>query len=327
MSEIIDTENVTEINVDAVAKMEGEIDMEDAMDLMDWQTMGLHMFSERVRDSWDSQYEYGNGWIVEIFGDYVVVRKNKEHWKVPYSMDGDTIKFGEQNEWSKVKLQAEWVEKAFCIKSLGKNRVGGYAVLWGDETKKDLDGEYFTKETEELDVIFKALGVLPFMYNHGKNKTIKSQVIGAVDILKADDDGLWFEAEIKNHDLYRKYVSKLVGSSKLFTSTQTFASTKSADHNTGYIGRWPIAEITGTPHPAEWRMLEVPISELSKSYQELELDEDKYMKLFNLDSVNKTDQSQESEEDAQVEKSKQLASRLKLEIKQRQLKMRLNKYN
>lgn len=325
--EIEQVENVTELNPDGTEKMEDmemADEMDDANEMIDWKTVGLYKFAETIRDAWNKEYDY-SGWIQDFYGDYVVVRKDKAYWKAPYTIDGDDIDFAGQNEWTKVKLRQEWVDKSFCIKSLGENRVGSYAILWGDETAKDLDGEYFDETTEELDTIFKSLGVLPFMYNHGKNDTIKSEVIGAVDVLKADDEGLWFEAEITNHELYKKYVKKLVGANALFTSTQTFASTKKSNKSTGHIKRWPIAEITGTPHPAEFRMLEVPIEELSKTYSKLDIEEKEVMKLFNPESVKDVDQSQGSEEEKKNEKSAELANRLKLEIRQRQLNLRLNK--
>src|SRR3990167_7068164 len=49
------------------------------------------------------------------------------------------------------------------VKSIGANRVGCYAVLWGDETRKDLTGEWFSPQTEELTIIYDALGKLPYL--------------------------------------------------------------------------------------------------------------------------------------------------------------------
>lgn len=324
---ITDVENVdvTEIITEKAEDMEDE--MEESTTGLNWQTMGLHAFCGKLRDVWEDENEYSNGWIAEVMGDHVIVRKGKEYWKVPYSIDGDSVKFGEQNEWMKVKLQSEWVEKGFAIKSLGENRIGGYAVLWGGSDAKDLHGEYFDEKTEELDVIFKSIGKLPFLFHHGRDKTLKTQVIGEVDVLEPDDAGLWWEAKIKEHDLYRKYVKPLIGAKALFTSSGCLPGSKESDRKSGYIKRWAIGEITGTHMPAEYRMLEVPIGELSKSYDALNVSKNEYMKLFNPEEVIEPDQSQGSEKDAKVEKSAQTANRLKLEIRQRQLNMRLNKYN
>jgi hypothetical protein len=41
-----------------------------------------------------------------------------------------------------------------AIKNLGGNRVGGYAMIWGDDSAADLDGEWFDPQTEEMTSIY-----------------------------------------------------------------------------------------------------------------------------------------------------------------------------
>ncbi|HKZ41550.1 MAG TPA: hypothetical protein VJ044_11345, partial [Candidatus Hodarchaeales archaeon] len=106
------------------------------------------------------------------------------------------------------------------VKSIGANRVGCYAVLWGDETRKDLTGEWFSPKTEELTAIYDAVGKLPYLYHHGMDESLKTTVIGIVDTLKADSIGLWYEAQLKLASEYEEYVNKLLADKKLKTSTQ-----------------------------------------------------------------------------------------------------------
>ena len=153
-----------------------------------------------------------------------------------------------------------------AIKSLGNDRVGGYAVLWGSDTKKDLTGEWFTPKTAELTAIYDTVGRLPFLYHHGLDSTLKTAVIGVVDLLKADSIGLWYEAQLKLADEYGEYVKKLLADGKLKTSSQTFAVARQVNKS-GEIERWPIVEITATPAPAEYRMQ--PIELLKSAYQEI----------------------------------------------------------
>lgn len=153
------------------------------------------------------------------------------------------------------------------IKSLGDNRVGAYAVLWGDESRKDLTGEFFDDKTEELTTIFDAVGKLPLLYHHGLDETLKTRVIGVVDTLKPDSVGLWYEAQLNLADEYDKQVKKLLGDKKLKTSTQTFSVARRVDAKTGHIERWPIVEITATPTPAEYRM--PPVAALKSAYAEI----------------------------------------------------------
>ena len=158
-------------------------------------------------------------------------------------------------------------EELMYIKSLGNNRVGGYAVLWGNDVRKDLTGEFFTPKTEELTAIYDTVGKLPFLYHHGLDEIIKTSVLGVVDTLKADSLGLWYEAQLKMAKEYEEYVKKLFGDGKLKTSTQTFPVARRVNEKTGEITRWPIVEITATPTPAEYRMQ--PIEALKSAFQEV----------------------------------------------------------
>ena len=156
------------------------------------------------------------------------------------------------------------------IKSLPNDRIGSYAVLWGDETKRDLDKQYFTVKTAELTTIFDTVGRLPFIYHHTLDGQVKTRVAGVVDVLKADSVGLWYEAQLKKADEYDDYIKKLIASGKLKTSSQTFPMAMEWDHKTGEITRWPIVEISGTPTPAEYRMPAIEI--LKTAYAEIGAD-------------------------------------------------------
>lgn len=158
------------------------------------------------------------------------------------------------------------VEDYMTIKSIGENRVGGYAVMWGSETKKDLTGEYFDTQTAELTSIFDSVGRLPFMYHHGLDETLKTRVTGIIDTLKPDSIGLWYEAQLRMADEYDVQIKKMIDEGKLKTSSQTFAVARQVSKS-GHIDRWPIVEVTATPTPAEYRMS--PIATLKSAYQEV----------------------------------------------------------
>ena len=106
----------------------------------------------------------------------------------------------------------------YTVKAVGENRIGGYGIVWGSEKSKDFHDEYFTKETEDLTTIFKSIGALPFLFHHGGDSALKAQVVAKIDKLEPDDVGLWYEAQITNHELYKQYVSRLVQEGKLFPS-------------------------------------------------------------------------------------------------------------
>ena len=57
------------------------------------------------------------------------------------------------------------------LKTIAEGRVGGYLVVWGSHDSRDLQGEYFTPETE--------LGLewydrRPVLYHHGLDGDLKS---------------------------------------------------------------------------------------------------------------------------------------------------------
>ncbi len=90
-----------------------------------------------------------------------------------------------------------------CVKSLGEGRVGGYLVVWGDAHHRDLQGEYFTPET---DLALEWYNCRPALYHHGLDNAVKSALIGAIDTLTPDETGVWAEAQL---DLRHKYTRAL----------------------------------------------------------------------------------------------------------------------
>lgn len=195
-------------------------------------------------------------------------------YKVTKSNDGSYVLISTDGDETQVIGQIDVPEveapPAYAVKSLGENRVGAYGILWGDEERKDLHDQWFTKSTEEMTRIFDALGGLPWLFHHAADGVVKTAVIGIVDVLEADETGLWYEAKIREHELYKKYVKPLVDSNALFSSTGTLPMAGRVKKS-GEISRWPVAEITGTHTPAEWRMLERPIEEVKKSYKDVDL--------------------------------------------------------
>jgi hypothetical protein len=166
------------------------------------------------------------------------------------------------------------IDPRYAIKTLGKNRIGSYGVLWGNESQRDLHREFFTKTTADMKAIFDAMGALPWIVHHAGDDKVKTFVVGEVDVIEEDDIGLWYEAKIKEFEAYRQYVEPFLKDNKMFSSSGTLPAAKRVNKDTGEITRWPIAEMTGTWLPAEYRMLERPISEIKSAYQELGHDVD-----------------------------------------------------
>ena len=143
------------------------------------------------------------------------------------------------------------------VKSLGGGRVGGYLVMWGDEMQRDLEGEYFTPETDlGLDWFVER----PALYHHGLDKTLKSTLIGKIDQLTPDDTGVWVEAQLDLRNQYVQAVLQLVEKGAVGWSSGSLPQLVRVDN--GKIIRWPIVEGSITPTPAEPRLTVVPLKSL-----------------------------------------------------------------
>jgi phage head maturation protease len=160
--------------------------------------------------------------------------------------------------------------KSLTVKALGDDRIGSYAVLWGTADETDVTGEYFTTATAELDAVFKAVGKLPVLYHHAGDDALKTTVVGVVDTLKADDVGMWYEAQLALAGQYREAIKELVKRGALGTSSGTYPRARKAAPD-GRIERWPIAEVSLTPTPAEPRMMERPVAEIKAAFTEIGL--------------------------------------------------------
>lgn len=271
-------------------------------------------FSKQFYSKSENQHEVNSDfYICDYYQDYIVVDTYEGCYKVGYYRKEDEIVFFDKSEWTPVVRQTEWVKKSIsltgknCIKEIGENRVGAYGVLWGDESNKDFHGEYFTPDTEELTSVFKAMGKIPFLFHHGNHEGIKSTVIGAVDKMEPDEIGLWYEAIVLEHQKYQEFVKPLIQQNMLYSSSGTFPAAKRATKS-GQIIRWPIAEMTGTHTPAEWRMVanNRPIAEIKAAYKSINLSD-------NIDLFTEENNVDSEKEIAKI-KAMNNQLRLKLEI-------------
>ncbi len=168
-----------------------------------------------------------------------------------------------------MKSRAKPLPAKLAIKSLGRNRIGGYLCLWGSPNLKDLTGEWFAPDTAELTTVFDAIGAIPALYHHAGDKLIKSMVPALVDVMEKDETGLWIEAQIQKRREYDNFIAPLVDQGALGWSSGTLPQARRVDKSTGKILRWPIVEASMTPTPAEWRMaVQWPVTNLKALYRQ-----------------------------------------------------------
>lgn len=156
---------------------------------------------------------------------------------------------------------------SLAAKALDGDRFGGYLCLWGDESTKDLGGEFFTPKTAELTAVFDALGHIPAIYHHAGDDTIKSAVIGLIDTMEQDESGMWVEAQAQLAAAYKQYIKPLIDQSALGWSSGALPRARKVAKS-GEIVRWPVIEGSLTPTPFEWRMsVDWPVERIAKAYE------------------------------------------------------------
>ena len=141
------------------------------------------------------------------------------------------------------------------IKSDRLGYVKGYLVRFGDTKATDLEGDYFTRSTDYGFPMEEGKRVpLNVYYHHGMDSQVGKKSIGT-GFIKMTDEGLWYEAQLDMADEYGKMVAKLCKQGKMGFSSGAAAHMveRKSMGGASEIIRWPIAEASITPTPAEFR--------------------------------------------------------------------------
>ena len=162
------------------------------------------------------------------------------------------------------------------VKATDDGKVKGYLVRFTDESKPDLEGDYFTKSCDfgrPLQVGDKF--ALNLYYSHGYDKTVGRKDIGT-GMVEVTDAGLWYEGQIALSDDYQKMILQLAKQNRLGFSSGAAGHlvTRSIDKTKGIgqITRWPLGEASLTPQPAEPNNIASVKSITSLSVNESETD-------------------------------------------------------
>ena len=173
------------------------------------------------------------------------------------------------------------VIKAPVIKALDDDgRIGGYLLIWGSPSQRDLQGEYFTPETPSWGCT--GMTVAPPCTHHGQDDALKSALVGVLDTLRADETGLWAEAQLEKRLRYFRALLALVQRGALAWSSGSLPHLREVASD-GRILRWPIVEGSLTPTPAEPR--QTGIQTLKSAYDALGLDSERWLRAGNHSSA------------------------------------------
>ena len=141
------------------------------------------------------------------------------------------------------------------IKVNGKGLVSGYLVRFGSPSDTDLENEYFTKSTDfGVDLSNGKEAGIGLYYNHGMDSKIKTNKIGYAQI-KMDDIGIWLRGQLDMADDYSKMIYEMAKMGKLGLSSGAASHMVERERmgKSYQIKRWPVAEASLTPTPAESR--------------------------------------------------------------------------
>jgi len=141
------------------------------------------------------------------------------------------------------------------IKSDRLGYVKGYLVRFGDTKTADLEGDFFTPQTDYGFPVSKGQRVpLNVYYHHGMDSMVGKKSIGT-GYIKMDDTGLWYEAQLDMADEYGSMIAKLCKQGKMGFSSGAAGHLveRKSMGGAAEITRWPIAEASITPTPAEYR--------------------------------------------------------------------------
>lgn len=158
--------------------------------------------------------------------------------------------------------------RKYAVKMLdaAEARIGGYLIVWGNPQQRDLQGEYFTPETE---LALEWFDRRPVLYHHGQDDDVQAEPVGVIDRLKMDAVGVWAEAQLDLRQRYVQAVRRLVERGVLGWSSGSLAHLVQVAKD-GRIIRWPVVEGSLTPTPAEPRRTDV--QSLKSAYTALGLD-------------------------------------------------------
>ena len=197
----------------------------------------------------------------------------------------------------------------------GKGGFEGFLVRYSDSENPDLVGDFFTKSTE---LYVEDGAIIPVLYDHGLNATLKGRKIGRAKT-EHKDAGLFIKGELDLRDDFEKAVyDELVKKGKAGLSSGAASHMvrrkKSDKKGVSEILSWGIAEASITPAHTELENTVEATTTTLKSYLETREDpmESEEFKCLCGDKENKAKEEEEREEEPVTTRSMKGAFESKL---------------
>lgn len=175
-----------------------------------------------------------------------------------------------------------------AVKALGNGKVGGYLVLFSGPQDPDLQGDYFTKET---DFLIDTGESRPILYRHGVHPVVKSKKLGKGTVT-IDDVGVFVDGELDVRDKYIQAIYAMAEKGKLGWSSGSMSHLvqRTPNGKAFEIKSWALGECSLTPCPVEARTVAFPLKELAGDEIDLEaavksLDQEEYDEDFAIAGI------------------------------------------
>ena len=124
---------------------------------------------------------------------------------------------------------------------------GMLAPFGGPIAGKDLDGEFFSSETD-FSLEWFGDWQRPLLFGHGFDPTLKTSVVGRIKV-EPTEKGVWMQAQLDKKHAYYEQIAALLGEG-LGLSSGAVDHLTDIDTKSGHIKRWPLIEGSLTPTPA-----------------------------------------------------------------------------
>jgi hypothetical protein len=166
---------------------------------------------------------------------------------------------GEEIEGGEVEMMEGKTETIYGseIKALDGDAIGGFAVLFGDESTPDLSEkrDYFTKTT---DYWLDRFGwPRPMTYHHGIDEDTRDDpIVGVWNKAVVKDEGIWLEGQLDRAHRYHGAIKELVrrGYLKLSSDSAPQWVIRERRGSAHEVKRWPLLTASPTVTPAEPRL-------------------------------------------------------------------------
>jgi len=155
-----------------------------------------------------------------------------------------------------------------AVKVVGEGKIGGYLVRFAGPDQPDLEGDFFSKDT---DLGIESGSKIPVYYQHGYDPVFKNKRIGRATA-EFQDVGVWIEAQLEMRDEYERGLLELAEAGKLGWSSGAAGHLVEREQigKSWKIKSWPIAEASLTPTPAEPHNTAVSVKTLQEQQVKVE---------------------------------------------------------